>query len=299
MAVTKFNKYQKEILSDYAIAAGEVNPLGLYTKNIPRFTLDLIGNANVLKLIRRYYKGENSLIVDAEEVWNDYKQQSGTYFGSDTAVAAVRDDDIDKFWKLASNHYPPNSTELFRKLCNGYCGQGASERLNKLVKKVRNKLRNRQSHVTTQAHCLLDSYYKQDQLFQQSSKANKRFLDHIKNKFKKIQEVAVLDRELERQESENLVADIQAIIPENAIVDSSSNLEANPIHVPHRVITLTYEGVSVRVGTQEVMLPAEEDEDENMEEDIYINLMTESDYTDNIEEDDEIGEVIPAEVVEV
>ena len=41
---------------------------------------------------------------------------------------------------------------LFQKLANGYCGQGASERLKKLVKKTRNKLRNRQQHETTQAY---------------------------------------------------------------------------------------------------------------------------------------------------
>ena len=42
--------------------------------------------------------------------------------------------------------------ELFRKLANGYCGQGASERLNKLVKKARNKLRNRQQPERMQAY---------------------------------------------------------------------------------------------------------------------------------------------------
>ena len=85
---------------------------------------------------------------------------------------------------------------LFRKLINGYAGQGASERLNKLVKKIRNKLRNRQSHQTTVAWLKLDSYYK---LRESKQVETKRYIDIIREK---VQATAELLRELQFLEEE-------------------------------------------------------------------------------------------------
>ena len=77
------------------------------------------------------------------------------------------------------------TSELFRKLLNGYCGQGAFERLNKLVKKTRNKLRNRQQRETTQAYLVrLDSHYKRMIHFQ--DEVPQHYLESVKQQIKRI-----------------------------------------------------------------------------------------------------------------
>ena len=61
-------------------------------------------------------------------------------------------------------------------------GQGAFERLNKLVKKTRNKLRNRQQHETTQAYLRLDSHYKRMRHIQEE--VPKHYLESVKQQIK-------------------------------------------------------------------------------------------------------------------
>ena len=69
--------------------------------------------------------------------------------------------------------------ELFRKIANGYCGQGASERLKNTVEKTRNKLRNRQQRETTQAYLVrLDSHYKRMIYFQ--DEVPQHYLESVK-----------------------------------------------------------------------------------------------------------------------
>lgn len=131
------------------------------------------------------------------------------------------------------------SCELFRKLANGYCGQGASERLNKLVKKLRNKLRNRQQHETTQAYLKLDSHFKRMQNFR--DEVPKHYLEtvrsHIKRVAQQVEEdaaeaadAAVADgdeatlRALEVEEAEEIELERQ-IAPADAIVEPYCEVE--------------------------------------------------------------------------
>ena len=68
-------------------------------------------------------------------------------------------DSVDNFWKV-SNFFATEGSELFRKLVNGYAGQGESERMNKMVKNFRTTNRNRQSHAVTNSYMELDMIYK-------------------------------------------------------------------------------------------------------------------------------------------
>ena len=62
----------------------------------------------------------------------------------------------ENFWKVEDT-YELVGVELFRKLCNGYAGQGESERTNKNVKKFRTTDRNRQIQDVTKTFMGLDS----------------------------------------------------------------------------------------------------------------------------------------------
>ena len=59
----------------------------------------------------------------------------------------------DEFWVRAPLA-DKTGTELFRKLVNGYCGQGESERMNKQVKEHRTTVRNRQIFSFFPVHTL-------------------------------------------------------------------------------------------------------------------------------------------------
>ncbi len=48
----------------------------------------------------------------------------------------------------------------FKKLLNGYAGQGESERLNKQVKSIRSTERNRQCHEVTEAYLTVKNNYR-------------------------------------------------------------------------------------------------------------------------------------------
>jgi hypothetical protein len=83
----------------------------------------------------------------------------------------AEDGTADGFWARASLSDKVGS-ELFRKLVNGYCGQGESERVNKQVKKHRTTVRNRQSHEVTASLMELDATYKMIQLKEKKVKMN-------------------------------------------------------------------------------------------------------------------------------
>ena len=97
---------------------------------------------------------------------SDFRSKTGEFFndvdGLATKSAAFG---IDRFWQMAGIHRVDGSCEFFRKMVNGFCGQGESERMNKKVKKIRNKLRNRQSHEITSAQLILDSHYRREEKF--------------------------------------------------------------------------------------------------------------------------------------
>ena len=78
---------------------------------------------------------------------------------TNVAACTLRTHGPDKFWESAGIFHPVGA-ELFRKLTNGFAGQGVSQRLNKAIKRVRSINRNRQLHdETTCAWVELGNFY--------------------------------------------------------------------------------------------------------------------------------------------
>ena len=92
-------------------------------------------------------------------------------------------DSPENFWKVAVT-YELVGVELFRELCNGYAGQGESERMNKNVKKFRTTDRNRQSHDVTKTFMELDSIYKM--ISRKNSHTVAPYLDCLREKINNI-----------------------------------------------------------------------------------------------------------------
>ena len=156
------------------------------------------------------------------------------------AASAAANKGIDYFWQIASTMRGEKTCELFRKLANGYCGQGASERLNKLVKKTRNKLRNRQQHETTQAYLRLDSHYKRLRHFQ--DEVPKHYLESVKQQINRMAKLVeedaaekaeaaaeevgddVILQQIDAEEAAE-IEDERATVPEEAILEPYSEVE--------------------------------------------------------------------------
>ena len=133
-------------------------------------------------------------------VYSDFRNKKGEFFSNldgCAEVAAARG--ADHFWHVAGSRRGEKACELFRKLCNGYCGQGAAERMNKLVKKIRNKLRNRQTHDVTQAWLFLASYYKRKHEFR--NEARRIPLELIKEQIDEIVQLVEDDDCIEHEET--------------------------------------------------------------------------------------------------
>ena len=112
----------------------------------------------MIAVIDRYYLGDIPKEIEALSVFQDFRERSGAHFGNPRTIYTALNDTAENFWKTTAIMQPVGS-ELFRKLCNGYAGQGESERMNKQMKKFRTTLRNRQSHEVTSAYMELDTLY--------------------------------------------------------------------------------------------------------------------------------------------
>ena len=95
-------------------------------------------------------------------VYSNFRNKDGEFFGDNTYTStALEHDDKNpgQFWIIVENIVGKAWCELFIKLCFGYCGQEAAERLNKQVKQIRTISRNRQSHALTSRLLELKHYY--------------------------------------------------------------------------------------------------------------------------------------------
>jgi hypothetical protein len=154
----------------------------------------------------RYYLNDIVKQNQALKVYSDFREQSGVHFGGRNLVSIAKDGTADEFWARASLSDRVGS-ELFRKLVNGYCGQGESERMNKQVKKHRTTVRNRQSHEVTASLMELDTTYKMIRLKEKKIKTN-TYLECLREKIFDLQEEIEVE-EFEEQElnaaNENVV----------------------------------------------------------------------------------------------
>ena len=108
-------------------------------------------------------------------------------FSQQKFIFSASNSSTDDFWKVASNVSEDDTgIDLFRKLVNGYSGQGESERMNKQVKKFRTTNRNRQTYATTSAYMELDTTYQMiDSRKKESAKVT--YIDCIRDLVMEIQ----------------------------------------------------------------------------------------------------------------
>jgi hypothetical protein len=217
---TILEKRKKDIVTPLCLAVCMVHPSHVYTKdNAPIYEPEG-GRDAISTVIYRYCAGDIVKQIEALKCYQDFRSKSG-YFGSDKADHLAKKDTSDSFWKIAG-HIQPKGSELFRKLCNGYAGQGESERMNKQVKKFRTTLRNRQAHVVTIAYMELDTVYKMEKKNLDYNRKEKCMIC-LRDKIMQIEE-EVLKNALLAEDEENL-DDLDEIIPANEFDDAEYNAE--------------------------------------------------------------------------
>lgn len=191
-------KRKKDIVTDLCLAAAMVLPKHVYVVDggVP---YDPVGASSALNnIIMRYYKDDIQKQNEAFKIYNDFREKSGIHFGGRNLDHLAKTGTADEFWARASLANK-TGTELFRKLVNGYCGQGESERMNKQVKKHRTTVRNRQTHAITASYMELDTTYKMIHLKEKQIPTN-IYMECLRDKLdvmiNEIQEEQIEQREL-------------------------------------------------------------------------------------------------------
>ena len=153
------NKRKKDIVSTLCLAAAMIVPSLVYLEEGGRVYDPEGGKQAIMSVIDRYYAGDIVKQIEALKVYQDIRGKTGLHFGSERMKYMAANDSADNFWKV-STLVVSEGSELFRNLVNGNAGQGEYERMNKMVKKFRTTLRNRQTHVVTSSYMELDMIYK-------------------------------------------------------------------------------------------------------------------------------------------
>lgn len=181
-----FRNRRKDIVTSLCLAAAMILPKHVYVKEGIEAYDPVGGREAIRAVIMRYYTGDIDKQNQALMLYQDFRDTSGIFGAPNIRRSA--EGTADDFWKLVLTTEVGNiGTELFRKLVNGYCGQGESERMNKQAKFYRTTLRNRQSHTVTQAYMELNSTYK---MMEKKTKhtATRPYMECLRDKFQQIQE---------------------------------------------------------------------------------------------------------------
>lgn len=183
---TYIEKRKKDIVSLLCLAASMVFPKHVYvTESMEVYNPDG-GQAAIMDVINRYYtSGEEQ--IQAISTYNNFRNKSGDIFGLPRTFMAATSFPPDTFWSVASNMENSIGCDLFRKLVNGYSGQGESERMNKQVKKFRTTNRNRRTQIITSSYMELDTTYR---MINSRNKGpnTKPYIDCLRDKFFEIAE---------------------------------------------------------------------------------------------------------------
>jgi hypothetical protein len=134
---TFFNRWLKDCVSALACAAAMILPSTVYRQEVSdRLFVPVNGDECFRASIDSYYSAESAKRVEAQVDYTRFRQcyqgsaDRPSYWGAPEARISGRgleDDAPDRFWTLVSR-YAPALAEVARKLCNGYVGQGISER---------------------------------------------------------------------------------------------------------------------------------------------------------------------------
>ena len=194
---TFFDKRKVDIVSLLCLAATMVLPRHVYiTADRSVYNPDG-GQAAILSVIDRYYSSVGDQIK-AICTYNSFRSRSGNIFGLPRTTLAAANFTADVFWSVASSMADSTGCELFRKLVNGYSGQGESERMNKQVKKFRTTTRNRQTQAITASYMELDTTYKMINM-REKGKFTAPYIDCLRDK--------ILDITKEVEDSERNLQD--------------------------------------------------------------------------------------------
>ena len=137
-------------------------------------------------------------------------------FASAKFKHAALDSSPDDFYKVACSVSDDLvGLELFRKLINGYSGQGESERMNKQVKKHRTTIRNPQQHDCTAALMELETTYRMIES-RKHKPAEVMYIDRLQETFRNVQE------ELEEEAQERIYNNATAL-DDNADSDNEGD----------------------------------------------------------------------------
>lgn len=181
-----FEKRTKDVVTPLCLAACMVLPRHVYTVDGQLPYEPEGGGAELVAVIERYYRGDLPKQIEALKVFQDFRERAGAHFGNPRTIYTALDDTAETFWKTTAIMQPVGS-ELFRKLCNGYAGQGESERMNKQVKKFRTTVRDRLSHEVTSAYMELDTLNKMETKNESYNKESP-YMECLREKVLEIQE---------------------------------------------------------------------------------------------------------------
>ena len=131
-------------------------------------------------------------------------------------------DSADNFWKVSKLAFTEGS-ELFKKLVNGYAGQGESERMNKMVKKFRSTERNRQTHIVTSSYMELDIIYK---MIRKSTAVRKKavYIDSLREIIEALK--AEYQEEMAAQDEALAGGEVDEVAEEDEVEDAEYAVDA-------------------------------------------------------------------------
>ena len=177
--VAAFAKRKKDIVTPMCLATSMVLRLHVLSDT----TVDVYnpdgGSQAITAVIERYYKDDVAMQLAAKLNYQDFREKA-SYFGEANTQVLANNYDAENFWKITALHRAEGS-DLFRKLVDGYAGQGESERMNKHVKKFSYGERVRQTHAVTSGMMEADTILRMMSKVGEISKAP--YLECLRDKF--------------------------------------------------------------------------------------------------------------------
>lgn len=215
-------KRKKDIVSTLCLAAAMVSPGFVYLPEGDNMYDPEGGKEALMAVIDRYYRGDIVKQIEALKVYQDFREKTGTHFGSERMKYMAQKDSADNFWKVSKLAFTEGS-ELFKKLVNGYAGQGESERMNKMVKKFRSTERNRQTHIVTSSYMELDIIYK---MIRKSTAVRKKavYIDSLREIIEALK--AEYQEEMAEQDEARAGGEVDEVAEEDEVEDAEYAVDA-------------------------------------------------------------------------
>lgn len=155
-----FDKRSPDICTPLSLAASCINTIANFAD--PQVNLPPNAYDHLVTAVKKYFQIEGATVcAEVMAIFSDFRAQRG-FFGEAFMVDIGKRGENGRFWEIAATHNP--RAAFFCYLANGYAGQGASERMNKVVTKNHTKARNRQVHMNTDAQTKIQMFLRQRQI---------------------------------------------------------------------------------------------------------------------------------------